>query len=78
MVGSWVELCGLVCWYVVDDGGHLRWMLLLCRSSYRVQFGHMLCVASVACEACVVGVWDWGGRFCLEEVTLVALQGVSW
>ena len=32
---------------MVDDGGHLCWMLLLCSSSYRVQFGHMLCGACV-------------------------------
>ena len=32
---------------MVDGGGHLCWMLLLCSSSYRVQFGHMLCGAYV-------------------------------
>jgi len=48
MVGSWVELCGLVSWYVVDGGGHLCLMLLLCSSSYRVQFGNMFW------DACVV------------------------
>ena len=48
MVGCWVELCGLVSWYVMAGGGHHCWMLLLCSSSYRVQFGHMFW------DACVV------------------------
>jgi len=35
-----------------------------------------MCGSTVACEACVVGVGDWGVGFCLEAVALVALRGV--
>ena len=57
MVGSWVELCGLVSWYVMAGGGHLCWMLLLCSSLYRVQFGHMFWDACVVPLLHVRHVW---------------------
>jgi len=57
MVGSWVEMCGLVSWYVMAGGGHLCWMLLLCSSSYRVQFGNMFWDACAITLLHVRHVW---------------------